>query len=55
MGNSKEKHKSTREPQISENNRADREIAKQYMVHRMVMTYLERKTRCDIYGDVKNH
>ena len=53
MGKSKQKQKSTREPQISSNSRADRKRAKQDDVHRMVVTSLESKTRGDFYGNVK--
>ena len=52
MGKSKQKHKSTREPQLSENSRAARKRAKQDFVHRMVVTCLECKTRGDIYKNV---
>ena len=52
MGKSKQKHKSTRDPQISENCRATRKRAKQDVVHRMVMTSLECKTRGDVYVNV---
>ena len=47
MGKSKQKHKSTREPQLSANSRAARKRAKQDVVHRMVKESLESKT-----GDV---
>ena len=53
MGKSKQKHKSTREPQLSANSRAARKRAKQDVVHRMVVTSLESKTRGDVYGNVK--
>ena len=53
MGKSKQKRKSTREPQLSANSRAARKRAKQDVVHRMVVTYLERKTRGDVYGNAK--
>ena len=53
MGKSKQEHKSTSEPQLSENNRAARMISKQDVVHRMVVTSLESKTRGYIYGNVK--
>ena len=53
MGNSKQKRKPTREPQLSANSRASRKIAKQYVVHRMFMTSLERKTSGDVYGNIK--
>ena len=55
MGKSKQKRKSTREPQLSENSRVARKRDKQYVVHRMVMTSLESKTRGDVYGNVKNN
>ena len=55
MGNSKQKQESTREDHLSENSRADRKRAKKDVVHMMVMTYLESKTRGDVYGNVKNH
>ena len=45
----KQKRKSTKEPQISANNRASRKRAKQDMVHKIVMTSIERKTRGDAY------
>ena len=54
-GKSKQKRKYTREPQLSENSRADSKRAKQDAVHEMVMTSLERKARSDVYGNVKNH
>ena len=53
MGKRKQKHKSTREPQISANNTSARKRAKQDVVHRMVVIYLESKTRGDFYGNVK--
>ena len=53
MGKSKQKPKPTREPQLSVNSRADRKRAKQDVVHRMVVTSLESKTRGDVYGNVK--
>ena len=53
MGKSKQKRKSAGEPQLSANSRAARKRAKQNVVHRMVMTYLESKTRGDVYGNVK--
>ena len=52
MGNSKQKCKFTREPQLSANIREDRKTAKQDIFHRMVMKYLERKSRGDIYVNV---
>ena len=53
MGNSKQKLKSTREPQLSANSRVARKRAKQDVVHRMVMTSLESKTRGDVYENVE--
>ena len=53
MGKSKQKRKSTRGPQLSANSRADRKRARQYVVHRVVVTSLESKTRGDIYRIVK--
>ena len=53
MGKSKQKRKSTREPQLSANSAAARKRAKQDVVHRMVATSLESKTRGDVYGNVK--
>ena len=53
LGKSKKKRKSTREPQLSENSRADRKRAKQDVVHRMVMKYLESETKVDVYGNLK--
>ena len=53
MRKSKQKRKSTREPQLSANSRADRKRYKQVVVHRMVVKYLENKTRGDVYGNVK--
>ena len=53
MRKSKQKRKSTREPQLSANSRADRKRYKQDVVHRMVVKYLENKTRGDVYGNVK--
>ena len=54
MGNSKHKLKSTRETQLSANSRAARKRAKQDVVFRMVMTYLETTERGDSYVNVKN-
>ena len=53
MGKRKYKSKSTREPHLSANSRAARKRAKQDVVHRIVVKSLERKTRGDVYGDVK--
>ena len=53
MGKSKQKRKPTKEPQISANSRSARKRAKQDGVHSMVVISLERKTRADVYGDVK--
>ena len=53
MGKTKQKHKSTREPHISANSIADRKRVKQDVVHRMVMTSLEIKTRGYVYGYMK--
>ena len=53
MGKSKQKHKSTRETQISENSRSARKRAKQDVVHRMVVTSLKRKTKGDVYVNMK--
>ena len=53
MGDIKKKRKSIREYQLSSNSRAARKGCKQDVVHRMVMTSLERKKRDDVYGDVK--
>ena len=53
IGKSKHKHKSTRELHISSNSRAARKRDKQDVVHRMVMTHIESKTRGDIYVNVK--
>ena len=53
MGKSKQKHKSTREPQLSANTRVFRNRAKQDVIHRMVVTSLEIKTRGDVYSNVK--
>ena len=53
MGKSKQKLKSTREPHLSANIRAARKRAKQDVVHKMVMTSHERKTRGDVCGNVK--
>ena len=51
MGKSKQKHKSTREPQLSANSRAARKRDKKDVVHGMVVKYLESKTG-DVYGNV---
>ena len=48
MGKIKHKLKSTRESQLSANIRAARKIPKQDVVHRMVITSLESKTRGDV-------
>ena len=53
MGKIKQKRKSTREPQLSANSRASRKKDKQDVVHGMAVTYLERKTRGDVYRNVK--
>ena len=53
MRKSKQKRKSAREPQLSANSIAVRKRAKQDVVHRMVLTSLESKTRGDVYGNVK--
>ena len=53
MGKSKQKLKSTREPQLPANIIGARKRAKQDVVHRMVSTSLERKTRGDVYVNVK--
>ena len=53
MEKSKQKHKPTREPQLSANSRAARKRAKQYIAHRMVVTSLESKSRGDVYGNMK--
>ena len=53
MGKSKQKRKSTGELQLSANSRSDRKRAKQDVVHRMVATSLESKTRGNVYGNVK--
>ena len=53
MGNIKQKRRSTREPQLSKKSRATRKRYKQDVVHRMVMTSLERKIRGDVNGNVK--
>ena len=55
MGKRKHKRKSTREPHISANSRAARNRAKQDVVHRMVVTSIESKTRGYVYGNVKNN
>ena len=49
----KHKRKSTKKPQLLENSRADRKRAKKDVVSRMVMTYLESKTRGGVYRHVK--
>ena len=48
MGKSKQKQKFTREPQLPANSKAARKKAKQDVVHRVVMTSLESKTRGDV-------
>ena len=53
-GKSKKKRKSTREPHLSENSRAAMKRDKQDVVHGMVVTSLEIKTRGDVYGNMKN-
>ena len=40
---------------LSENSRAGINRAKKDVVHRMDMTFLESKTRGDVYGNVKNY
>ena len=53
MRKSKQKRKSTREPQLSENSREARKRSEQYVFNGMVVTSLERKTIGDVYGYVK--
>ena len=53
MGKWKNKRKSTRETQLSAKSRAARKIDKKYVVHSVVMTYLESKTRGDVYINLK--
>ena len=53
MGKSKQKLKSTREPQLLTNSIVSRKRDEQDVVNRMVMTSLESKTRVDVYGNVK--
>ena len=53
MGESKQKQKSTRETRLSANSRADRKRDKQDVVLRMVLTYLEIKTRGNVYVNLK--
>ena len=53
MGKIKQKRKSTRENQISVNSIVSRKRYKQDVVHGMVATPLESKTRGDVYGNVK--
>ena len=55
MRKSKQKLKSTRETHLSANSRAARKRVKQDVVHRMVMTSIEIKTRGDFYGNVENN
>ena len=47
-GKSKQKRKFTREPQLSANSIAARKRDKKDVVHRMVITSLEIKTRGDV-------
>ena len=44
----KQERKSTRGTHLSDNIKAARKRDKQYVVHRIVVTSLERKTRCDV-------
>ena len=53
MGKIKQKRKSTREPQLSANGRADRKRSTQDVVHRTVVTSLKRKIRGDVNGNLK--
>ena len=53
MGKSKQKRKLTRDYQLSAKSRADRKRAKQDVVHSVVLTSLESKTRGNVYGNVK--
>ena len=53
MGKRKQKQKSTRQPHLSANSISAMKRAEQDVVHRMVMTFLEIKTRGDVYGNVK--
>ena len=52
MGKSKHKCIQTMETQLSENSRADRKKSKKDVVHGMVVTYLESKTRRDVYRNL---
>ena len=49
----KHKRKSTREPQLSANLISSRKRGKQDVVHGVVETFLEIKSRGDVYGIVK--
>ena len=53
MEKSKQKCKSTREPQLSANSISARKRDKQDLVHRIDVTYIDIKTRGDVYGNVK--
>ena len=53
MVKSKQKLISTRETQLSANSRAVRKRAKQDIVHSMVVTSIESKTRGDFYRNVE--
>ena len=55
MGKIKQKRKSTREPRLSANSRAASKRTKQDVVHRIVMTSIESKTRGNVYGNVKKN
>ena len=55
MGKSKQERKSTREPQLSANIIAARKRAKQDVVHRMAMKFLEIKTKGDVYENMKKN
>ena len=55
MVKSKQKRKSTREPQLSANRRVARKRAKQDVFHRMVMTSLDSKKIGAVNGNVKNN
>ena len=51
MVKSKQKFKPTKEPQLSANSRVAIKRAGKDVVRRMIVKYLERKTRDDVYGD----
>ena len=53
MGKIKQKRKFASEPHLSAKYRSAKKRARKDVAHRMIMIYLERKTRSDVYGNVR--